>query len=645
MALIQGRKGEKVVFGGEEMSVRKPVDLNTLLLVDKNGDYHYAPIKDLEKEIRGEARKKIVHDEVREAKVSAWAAACHGLLNDERHSKAKVEAAAAALGTSVAGIYRALGRWRTTGNIRDLPPPTRNGGRGKIRTKPEVEAIIQDNLDLFLQKGGISKRGFYKTCKLAVEKAGFRVSQSTLRERLASLPTYRVLKDRKGSSFVKRTMDPIRGAYPNITRPLEAVQIDHWMVDGQLVSDNRIGTIGRPWATLGIDIYSRMVFGVHVGLDAPGNVPFGLMMMNGMLPKDRVADEFGFNWDNPIRGRPTTIEMDNAKEFDGRMARAGCAAFNINLKIRPVGSPQYGQFIERFNGTLASKLKDIPGATGSNITEKQDKNPEKTAALTLAEMTRLIWLKIDEYHNEVHSELGMTPLEKFKSYYFVPEGQRHRPPEIFVDDLDFRLNWYPLEERTIQRYGILIDHIEYYSESIEWLVRNRKDFGQVEVRRDPFDVRVIYVKQPKCRARIKENFEFSGQDSSAPNWIPVKVRAINFPQASIFELKKAAKEALARKREPTPAYVAQLIEENQKLIDNAVKLTKTARREEARRNHHRKLSGQAVTKAPASNRVETAKSIPTLHPTAKTPPGTKSYGDFKSIVAAITDEELQDMTQ
>lgn len=645
MARILGRKGEKVQYGGQEMTVRSALDLKTLILVDGNGDHHYASLSDLEKEARGIPSATVVHDAIRSAKVETWATACRHLLSDERHTKADVEIAARALKVSVATVYRALARWELSGEIKDLPPPTRPGGRGKSRVRPAVEAIIQEHLDRFLQKGGMSKRGFFRSCRLAINKAGFDVSPATLRDRLASIPEYRMMKARKGRDAVARERDPIKGSYPNLSRPLQAVQADHWKIDDEIVSEDRTRSIGRAWATLSIDIWSRMIFGVHVGLDAPGNVPFGMMMINGMLSKDGVAEEFGFDWDNPMRGRPETLEMDNAKEFDGIMSRTACANLNINLKIRPVTKPQYGQYIERYNGTLASRLKDIPGSTGSNLREREDKNPEKTAALTLHELTRLIWLKIDEYHNEVHTSIGMTPLEKFKSYYFGPEGQKHRLPETFVDDLNFRLNWYPITTRSLQRYGIRIDHLEYYSESIEWLVQNRKDFGRIEVRRNPYDIRVIYVKHPKPFIEKDDEQKLPDADHRAPDWIPVKIRQIDFPEASIFELRQARREALARKREPTPELLGRIIDEQQRLITEAVKLTKEAQRQAARQAHHRKQNAKARK---AEERTFSGEAVPTpaarpLHEQSTRPARSKDEGDLKSILAGISDSDLEDL--
>jgi len=643
MARILGRKGEKAQYGGEEMTVRSALDLNTLILIDANGEHHYASLAELEKEARGIPRDAVTHDDIRASKVEPWVKACKHLLDDQRHTKAEVEVAARSLGVSVSTVYRAVERWRLSGEAKDLPPPTRPGGRGKSRILPAIEAIIQEQLDKVLTKGGISKRKFLKDCRRAIDKAGFEVSPSTLRDRISSVPAYRMMKARKGGDAVARELDPLQGSYPNLSRPLQVVQIDHWKIDMEVVSNDRTRSVGRAWATIGICIWSRMIFGLNVGFDDPGNVPFGMMMINGMLSKDRVAEELDLEWDNPIRGRPEVIEMDNAREFTGKMAQLACANFGIHLKIRPVRKPHYGQYIERFNGTLAERFKDLPGATGANVVERQDKDPEKTAALTLSELTKLFWMMIDEYHNEVHTTIGMSPIEKYSGYFFGPNGQKHRPPETFVDDLDLRLNWYPVTYRTIQRYGIRIEHLDYYSEALEWLVRNRRDFGKVEIRQNPFDVRVIYVKHPDPRTEAGSAHKLDSADVRATDWIPVTVRQIGFPEASLFELRKAAKEALARKREPTPELLGSIIEEQQKLVDNAVKLTKEQQRRVARQEHHRRenlKSKKAEEQSKSANLAE-----PVAKPAPKPIIPASDPNELSSILAGISDADLEELVE
>lgn len=595
---IGTKKGDKVLYGGVEMRVVSARDMNTLVLVSAEGEYFNAPIVDLEAEASGTVRKGMVVDINRAAKVATYLAALRPLLGNYRNTKADVSKAADKLGISVSAAYDAIQRYKNSGRTDQLPPPTRPGGRGKSRLNPNAERIITDTLEkTVLKRGGAKPSKFFREVKRALEKAGFAVSHATLSDRLAKIPEYRWTKTRKGYNETRKTHDPIRDHYPEVQRPLEVVQIDHWKADIEILSDDRLEVIGRVWITLAIDVYSRMVFGLHVGLDAPSTTTLGMAMINGMTRKDAIAAKYGLEWNNPIAGRPERVECDNAGEFTGNSAIKSFDHFNIRLKWRPLGQPQYGAHIERLNGNLAERFKDLPGATGATAAERKELRPEMTAAFTLEDVTKQVWLIVDEINNAVHTGegMGMPPVEKFNGYYFGAHGQKHRLPEVYVDNLQFRINWFPLVERTIQRYGIRIDFLEYYSESLAWLVRNRKNYGPVEIRRHPFDVRVIYVKHPDRKAEDPESDE--------EEWIPVYVRQLNFPVASIYELQAARREALRRKREPTPALLGKIIDEQQQHIQDAIKKTKTAHREATRRSHHDRMRSEFPGKSTAREPV------------------------------------------
>jgi putative transposase len=262
----------------------------------------------------------------------------------------------------------------------------------------------------------------------------------------ASIPPYDWVKARSGSKKARQSLDPHKGQYPEIKRPLEVIQIDHWKIDCEILNDDRLESIGRAWATIAIDVNTRTVWGLYVGLDDPSTTSVAFCMINGMLRKEAILKEYDIRADMPIWGDPETLHLDNAGEFTGNSMQASCRHFNINLKYRPVREPQYGSHIERLNKNLADRFKDLPGATGSNPDERKELNPEKTAAFTLEDLTKEFWLIIAQYHNEPHDGLGgKTPLEKWKEYYEGPDGPRRPMPAIRVDDLSFRLHWYPLE--------------------------------------------------------------------------------------------------------------------------------------------------------------------------------------------------------
>lgn len=640
MTLIGTKKGDKVQYGGAPMRVVSARDLNTLVVVSAEGEYFDAPIKELAAEAAGAVKRGVVVDLKREAKVASYVDALGPLLAKDRNTKSEVGEAAKKLGISISAAYAAIARYRLTGTADQLPPPTRPGGRGKPRIDAQAEDIIQKCLtDTILKRGGGKPSKFFRAVKRRLEKAGFQVSQATLANRVSTIPEYRWTKSRKGYNETKRTHDAVRGHYPEVPRPLAVVQIDHWKADIEILSDDRLQVIGRVWITLAIDIYTRMVFGMHVGIDAPSTATFGMAMINGMTRKDAIAEKYGLEWENPMCGKPERLEADNAGEFTGLSANASCQHFVIDLKWRPLTQPQYGGHIERLNGNLAERFKSLPGATGASPAERQALRPQMTAALTLEDITRQAWLMVDEYHNEVHTGIGMTPLEKNSSYYFGPSGQKHRLPAVYVDNLQFRIHWFPLKKRSIQRYGIRIDHLEYYSEALTWLVRNRKSYGAVEVRRHPFDVRVIYVKHPDRKA----------EDPEAPEediWIPVQVRQLGFPIASIYELKAARREALRRKRQPTPALLGRIIEEQQRHLEEAVKKTKTAQREAAKRSHHDRIRSEAPAFPDPGTVLDKGETFnpgsqPSNKPTDKFKSDFNSDDGIASILADISDDDVE----
>jgi putative transposase len=61
-------------------------------------------------------------------------------------------------------------------------------------------------------------------------------------------------------------------------RPNEVWQIDHTIVDLIVVDEETRLPIGRPYLTIAVDIYTRMVAGFHLSLDAPSSASVGLCL-------------------------------------------------------------------------------------------------------------------------------------------------------------------------------------------------------------------------------------------------------------------------------------------------------------------------------------------------------------------------------
>lgn len=637
MRLIRRRKGEIVSHGGVDMRIVATPEFDTLTLQGPDGEYLNVSLADLQAEHSGKVKVCEVVDVVRQEKIPAYLKAFESLLDRTALKAADVEAAGSKVGIGRASAYAALARYRLSGSTADLPPPTRSGGRGKSRLSPDAEKTIKTCIEeVALTRRNFSRRKFLKEAALRLEKAGFKVSRTTLRNRLDAIPDHKWNKARRGYNETRRTHDPLKGSHPDVGEPLASLQIDHWKADIEILDDDRTTIIGRVWITLAIDVFSRMVWGLHVGLDDPSTTTVGLTMISGMTAKDGVKRRYGLTMDCPIAGKPKELKADNAGEFRGDSLQRSCEHFAIKLTWRPLGAPQYGGHIERLNGTLAQRFKDLPGATGATPKERKAMRPEKTAAFTLEDVTRHVWLLVDEYHNEVHSEIGSTPLEKYKGHFYGPRGQKRNLPAVYADEPNFRRQWYPLKWRSLQPYGIRIDHLSYYSDAIAHLVKNRKDYERIQIRRNPFDVREIFLLHPVRN-----------------EWIAVPTRHIGFPDAAIRELAGAKREALRRKREPTPETLARIIEEQRRHIEESQRKTKTAQRDATRRKHHeriRKEAGHAVDRAPASIvSGNAAASKPSQGKTRRRPIEAARSGaspsptSFTEMVADKSDEDIARM--
>ena len=83
---------------------------------------------------------------------------------------------------------------------------------------------------------------------------------------------------------------------------------------------------------------------------------------------------------------------------------------------RPVKTPEYGPYVERFFGTLEEQfVHTLPGTTMSNIHQKGSYNSASHAKLTVREFEkRLLEYIVNQYHITIHRGIGMTPLEKWK---------------------------------------------------------------------------------------------------------------------------------------------------------------------------------------------------------------------------------------
>jgi putative transposase len=387
---------------------------------------------------------------------------------------------------------------------------------------------------------------------------------------------------------------PIQGAFPGADWPLAVVQIDHTPVDLILVDDVSRRPVGRPWITLAIDVFSRMVAGFYVSFDPPGAMAVGLCLAHAILPKDTWLTQHNIATPWPVWGVMSTVHADNGKEFRGTMLRKACQEYGMHLHWRPVARPHFGGHIERLLGTLNHEIHNLPGSTFSNPQARGAYNSDQHAAMTLSELERWLAITIVEiYHQRRHREIGTTPLQKYEEGIF---GSEERPgrglPDRLLAETRLRLDLMPYAERTVQPHGITIDEIQYYDDTLRpWISAADPSDGRGKrkrkfiIRRDPRDISRVYFYDPE----LKQYFE-----------IPYRHTA--HPPISVWEL-RAARRRL--KEEGQKAVNEELLFDAyhrlRVLETEAIHETKKARRAAQRRRGHtadKPLRPEGVTRLP-----------------------------------------------
>ncbi len=523
--------GAWVTIEGRRFCIRQVLDLETVLVGHaETGETRHAKIGDLQSsESPPETPPETTVTELAEIEDKDWHrvrerfAAIQPLLDDPDCTREKVRARAESVGRHPATLYRWLQDYRHGGRLSTLVPAKRGIRRGHSLLDPEVETILAATIDEFYLSG--QKRSAQHTSNEVARRcrnAGIKHPHpNTVRNRIKALSDKEKLRRREGGKAVRDKYGPIQGAFPGANWPLAVVQIDHTPVDLMLVDDVHRRPVGRPWVTLAIDVFSRMVTGFSVSFDPPGALAVGLCLAHAILPKDTwlARHEIATPW--PVWGIMDTVHADNAKEFRGSMLHKACEDYRIDLHWRPVGRPHFGGHIERLLGTLNHEIHTLPGSTFANPVAKGAYDSEQHAAMTLSEFERWLSILIVEiYHQRLHSELDMTPLQKYEAGIF---GTDERPgrglPERLLDETALRLNFMPYTERTVQPHGMVIDEIQYYDDVLKpWIhstdphdstgKRKRKFI----VRRDPRDISRVYFYDPE----LKQYFEIPYRNTAHP---------------------------------------------------------------------------------------------------------------------------------
>ncbi len=218
-----------------------------------------------------------------------------------------------------------------------LPRTAKRGNRtakAPNSSKELLDTFIAEYFETPRQAPAIS---VYRAYQRACEQQGIpHLATSTFYQRLKQRRSTEHLKKRQGTkaTYARQpwVWELAKSTPRHGDRPLAIVHIDHTQLDIELRSQATGRLLGRPWATLLMDAYSRRILAVYLTFDAPS-------YRSCMMALRICVSRFG--------RFPQTVVVDGGQEFESVYFDTLLARYCCVKKTRPGGKPRFGSVIDR----------------------------------------------------------------------------------------------------------------------------------------------------------------------------------------------------------------------------------------------------------------------------------------------------------
>jgi hypothetical protein len=284
----------------------------------------------------------------------------------------------------------------------------------------------------------------------------------------------KTLKSRKGTKKFALENRAILGTSKMETiGPGSRYQIDATIADIYLVSSyNRNWIIGRPVIYVIIDVFSRMITGIYVGLEGPSWI--GAMMALANVASDKVKFCSEHNIDI-TEDEWCCNQMPDAILGDrGELAGMKVETLIPNLHIRIENAASYradwkGLVERRFRIINEGYIKPfLPGYVDKDFGERGTRDYRLDGKLNIEEFTAIVIRLILDHNNHklldyerdtamIVDDVSSIPTELWKWGISNRSGRLRTFPEDIV-----KLNLMPTEKATITPKGIKLKGKEMY---------------------------------------------------------------------------------------------------------------------------------------------------------------------------------------
>lgn len=285
-------------------------------------------------------------------------------------------------------------------------------------------------------------------------------------------------------------------------------QIDATIADVYLVSRiDRNKIIGRPVLYVVIDVFSRMIVGIYVGLEGPSWVGAMMALANTTSNKQEFCRKNGRDIDEgewPCRHLPAMLLGDRG-EIEGRMIETLLNNFNVTVESAAAYRADWKGIVEQRFRLLPAKFKPfVPGYIDVDYRARGGKDYRLDAVLDLEQFTQII-IECVLYYNNHHEikrydkdrdlaadYIAAVPIDLWNWGIANRSGSLRQYPEEMV-----RFSLLPVGEATVTLNGIRLQGIFYTCQKAleeRWFDKARqRGSWKVNVSYDPRNMDEIYL--------------------------------------------------------------------------------------------------------------------------------------------------------
>lgn len=333
-------------------------------------------------------------------------------------------------------------------------------------------------------------------------------------------------RKRYGQRKVNLKFRAIEGTFDNQSfGPGSLYQIDATVGNTYLVNrKNRDWIIGRPIIYFVVDVFSRLIVGLYVGLEGPSWIGAALALENAASDKVEYCKKFGIDITNeewPSFGLPERLTTDRG-EYVGNKPSHLIKTLNVKLEHLPAYRPDWKPFVEKqFDVSNEIYIRWIPGAILERMKERGESDVKDKAVLDIHEFETIL-IEYVRYHNKhylttykrndamVADDVKPTPVELWHW------GRKNSLGSLsYVSKDQLRMNLLPSRKSRFTASGIKFNKELYTcltAEEESWRFRARNgEKIDVEYSFDPRDTTRIFIRHED--GSFEECYRLSEQHS------------------------------------------------------------------------------------------------------------------------------------